>query len=1772
MKKISGLLLFVILSLLPLRAQTLTSQSVTVLPSGQTLLLGGYDRAGKPVADVWLANPSATPQKLSVTLNVARAGHSATVLPDGKVLIFGGFGQNGQLVPSAESEIYDPVTQQFSIASDVVAVPRALHTATVLSDGTIFLAGGIEAGGAFSDDIQLLDFHTHKALSEHAMLVYPRQGHTATLLADGSVRLSGGMDKLGHSVTTDEYYDPVTMRFHQSAASGADDAEPPAIAASIPANGAVGVSIQAMIAMRFTSVLSVVTVTSANFVLTDTASNTIPAKVTAVEGGRLVFVIPANPLQPGTSYTLTIGGSASGTNGNQVSAAAISFTTEGTPPESDGPDWTPGPGWKSDTQTLAYKQLPPLQAGHGVTALAGQVLKLSGYPLPNVTIEINGKKTRTDHTGRFLLENIPSGRQVIWIDASTANTGNATYGTYELGEDIVAGKTTVLNYTIWMTQLDTAHAVNIPSPTTQETVITNPAMPGFELRLPVNSVIVDRYGKTVHQITITPVPLNKPPFPLPPRVDVEIYFTIQPGGAYIRVGKDWTKGGRLIYPNSDHLKPGTMVTFFNYDAEVKGWYIYGAGHVSANAQSVVPDPGVEIYRFTGAMTGSKPKPPGASCTYAPNNPNPSTGGDPINLSTGEFFETVTDLKLPDVIPIELSRTYISNNYFSGSFGVGSTDNFDMYLIGDMFPYTYQELIVPDGSRIRFDRISSGTSWTDAVYAATSSQCDYYGSRLTWDSTAGDWLLTLKDGTRISFPEASGATNGFCQAPTQIVDRYGNTVTLTRTANARNSPTGCNLTQIKSPNGRYINLTHDSSGRITQAQDNAGRTVTYTYTSAGELQTVTDPNGGVTTYGYNTLHQMTTVIDPRGNVTMTNQYDSSNLGLVLQQTLADGSTWLFNGWPGDLAVAGGDFFSDAGSSDADAPIVASGCWGANGFNRYNSSCLEGYTTLASSNTVTITDPRGYVRKLSFGPTGSIMSDTHAVGQPEEQTTTYTYYSDNLIQSKTDALGRTTTYDYDANGNLTTMTRLAGTANAVTTSYAYEPRFNQLSSVTDPLGHITSFSYDPFGNLTTITDPLNHQTTISYDDSGRMIASSDALGNTTHFAYSGADLSTVTDPIGNISASFSDSAGRLISRVDPIGNVSQIQYNNLSLVSQATDPQGNNTSFTYDANGNLLTLTDALSHTISYGYDTMNRKVNHTDALNRSESFTYDLNGNLVSTIDRKGQVTVFSYDGLDQLKQIGYGATFGGGSPTYQSTISYTFDAGNRITQSVDSIAGTITDSYDGLDRLTGETTSQGTVSYGYDAASRRTSFQVTGQTALGYAYDNANRLIQIAQGSSVWAFGYDIANRRTSLTLPGGSGVTVSYGYDNDSRITSIMYQYGSITLGNLTYGYDQDSRSAQVGGSFARTGLPGSVSSTTFDAANELANWNGISISYSANGNMLSDGSNAFTWDARNHISTINGISLQYDAFGRRTENLFGTSLLYDRANAVQELSGSTVTANSIMGGMDEVFNRSDSSGTFTPLRDALGSTIALVDNSGNIHIAYSYDPFGNTSFSGSTDTNPSQYTGRENEQNGLYYYRARYYSPELGRFISEDPLGFAGSGLNYYSYLFDSPMNSVDPTGLFQYKPKIGNLNDGEIDLDVANVGWADSIEGYSLAQQALQSAQAWGRQHDMNEDEVHNGSPDAFRHCFWSCTMARSIGETSAEYIAYQHEMTGNAHGQPWNEYAMDSANNMVGRACAKDTDHNKDCALLCEERYEGGRLFGLGGRPITPDPADPAIPKQ
>ena len=358
------------------------------------------------------------------------------------------------------------------------------------------------------------------------------------------------------------------------------------------------------------------------------------------------------------------------------------------------------------------------------------------------------------------------------------------------------------------------------------------------------------------------------------------------------------------------------------------------------------------------------------------------------------------------------------------------------------------------------------------------------------------------------------------------------------------------------------------------------------------------------------------------------------------------------------------------------------------------------------------------------------------------------------------------------------------------------------------------------------------------------------------------------------------------------------------------------------------------------------------------------------------------------------------------------------------MTATITRTYDGLDRLTQEVTPQGQIDYTYDDASRRTSMTVAGQMGVTYTYDNANRLTAVTQGAATVTIGYDDADRRTSVTYPNGN--KIEYAYDAASQLTSLTYKDDTTTLGDLTYTHDAARNRTKVGGSFARTNLPPALSTVSYNANNQQTTFAADTLTYDLNGNLVTvtDGSDTttYTWNVRNQLTSISGpsfaASFTYDSFGRRTGRTVQsvtTNFVYDGLNPVQEKDGSTVTANLLTGlRIDEFFTRTDGVGVRALLPDALGSTVALGDGTGTLQTQYTYEPFGYVTQTGQANTNSYKYTGREEDGSGLYYYRARYYSPRLQRFISEDPSGFSGGDVNMYGYVLNNPLSYSDPYGL--------------------------------------------------------------------------------------------------------------------------------------------------------------
>jgi RHS repeat-associated protein len=245
--------------------------------------------------------------------------------------------------------------------------------------------------------------------------------------------------------------------------------------------------------------------------------------------------------------------------------------------------------------------------------------------------------------------------------------------------------------------------------------------------------------------------------------------------------------------------------------------------------------------------------------------------------------------------------------------------------------------------------------------------------------------------------------------------------------------------------------------------------------------------------------------------------------------------------------------------------------------------------------------------------------------------------------------------------------------------------------------------------------------------------------------------------------------------------------------------------------------------------------------------------------------------------------------------------------------------------------------------------------------------------------------------------------------------------------------------------------------------------------------------------------------------------------------------------GGIGGLLNLRAAGQDYNYLYDGKGNVSAVIDSAQTVVASYRYDTFGRLMVKSGTLEQPFQFsTKRYFADLGLNYYGYRFYAPAIGRWMRRDPLGVAG-GINLYGFVQNNPVNWVDPMGL---------TSPEEIATQIGAVGPFDANTANNLANDALQEAQKSGL------PGLHNGSGDAFRHCYWSCRMTQDIGEDQAEDVGNIHEACGN---NPPGETAMDLNNNKVGRSLGKP---GVDCKKECMNQVtSGGLQTSPGGTPPT-----------
>jgi len=320
---------------------------------------------------------------------------------------------------------------------------------------------------------------------------------------------------------------------------------------------------------------------------------------------------------------------------------------------------------------------------------------------------------------------------------------------------------------------------------------------------------------------------------------------------------------------------------------------------------------------------------------------------------------------------------------------------------------------------------------------------------------------------------------------------------------------------------------------------------------------------------------------------------------------------------------------------------------------------------------------------------------------------------------------------------------------------------------------------------------------------------------------------------------------------------------------------------------------------------------------------------------------------------------------------------------------------------------------------------VVGQQTVYYDYDGSNRLSQISRGDDAVSITYDAAGRRNGVRLPNGVGA--SYSYDQAGHNTSIIYKaVNGDLLAAYDYAYDANGRRTLRHDRLGESLLsPPSVEDATYDQSNKVVASEGRSFTYDENGNLTSDGIRTYAWNVRNQLvaTSVGGETefvMSYDALGRRIAKSGKSTKIYayDGENVAVESVGDKAFPMLNGLGVDERYARGAGPDEQFYLVDALGSATAITDPGGNITERYTYSEYGVSDNAPGPSDNQYMFTGREYDADDIYYYRARYYQPSLGRFISEDPLGLASDRINFYGYAGDDPVSRVDPLGLKDFR----------------------------------------------------------------------------------------------------------------------------------------------------------
>lgn len=793
----------------------------------------------------------------------------------------------------------------------------------------------------------------------------------------------------------------------------------------------------------------------------------------------------------------------------------------------------------------------------------------------------------------------------------------------------------------------------------------------------------------------------------------------------------------------------------------------------------------------------------------------------------------------------------------------------------------------------------------------------------------------------------------------------------------------NLINVSTNGIEQSNFTYDTYGRLVATKDAAGKTIDCIYEASDNPVSITYPNGAVYKFEYDKKHNCTSMIDPLGRVTKYIYTPTSLLSKII--------------YPNETEE---DYEYDIlGRPTAKKDI------------RGNKTSYE-YDV--DGNIIAITDPSGNTAKYSYNDSGELIKASGSIGnglnyQYDDSgnlisitdelglSIKFSYDSLNRISKLTDYKGSIVEYTYDSNDNVTKIIDKYGN----TILYKYLDTYVVESN--DPYNGSFKYKHDNFGRLTSISNNLGDIITKSYDLSGRLVRTKDLLGHTQSYEYDlSGNIASITDYNGSIYSYKYDLVNTLTEVKDPLGNVYKINYddaqntqsitgtdgeiilqykfNKYGEVIQKTYPKGISISYDYDSYGNLISEQKPDKSVIKYAYDTFQRLTQIIYPDGNTDKFQYDNYGNIVGL------------EGSD-FKEV------------------YKYDQWLRLTE-------------------VKRTKPKAVTRYEYDNSGRLVNIIYPSGREFTYSYDNLNRLVEINdKDNAKFLFTYDMYGNLLSIQYP--NGTKAIYEYDPLLKIIKVEHRKsnGDI-ITELTYNYDANGNVISI------KRQEEAEKKFSYDKNNQLTLDPPSAVGqceYDINGNVSKLEGITFSYDSKNRLKTVktssgNIISYAYSPQDKRVwkDSKEGrVYFIYSGDDIIAEIKKGNVSTEYLYGPfIDQPLAIFTKEGVYYFHADRIGSIIALTDSQGEVTATYEYDPWGNITASTGKIPNPYRFTAREYEPEAdIYYFRARYYSPKLGQFLTKDPYPENTSDpltFNPYIYARNNPLTNKDPYGL-QGRPSV-------------------------------------------------------------------------------------------------------------------------------------------------------